>query len=401
MKQRSRWQAVLAVVVFLASPQGVRAQAPTGQALENLVAPIALYPDALVAQILPAATQPIQVVEAARAVANGQRPSQSIASQWNPSVQALVSYPTVLKMMNDKLDWTTQLGQAFVANQGAVMTAIQQVRHQAQAAGNLKTTEQQTVTMQGGGSTSTIIIEPANPQYIYVPQYNPVTILQPAPVSYGWGAPLMTFGVGFAAGAATAYACDWGHYGYGGGTVNVNDSYHYNQYNTYAPYNSNNANSYSRYNPTTGTSAHYNPSTGMHTGYNANTGTYGAYNSNTGKYTTYDPSSGSYNRDGNTGTYPPPSSTSDSYHPPSSSGSHSWDGSGGDAFHGMDGGGWGARDASSRGGGDGWGGGGDRGGGGWGGGGFGGGDRGGGGGGFGGGSGGGGFRGGGFGGRRR
>jgi len=393
MRQRLRWQAVLALVTFLASPQMTWAQAPTGQALNNLVAPIALYPDALVAQILPASTQPVQIVEAERAIQGGQRPSQSVASQWNPSVQALISYPTVLKMMNDKLSWTTQLGQAYAASPGSVMQAIQAVRHQAQAAGNLNTTPQQTVTVQGSGTTSTIIIEPANPQYIYVPQYNPVTILQPAPY-YGWAAPAMTFGIGFAAGAATAYACDWGHYWGGGGTVNVNNSYHYNQYNTYAPYDSNDRANYTHYNPTTGSQARYNPSTGTHGAYNANTGTYGSYNSKTGNYNTYNPNTGAYNHDGNTGNTNDWNRNSDAHT------TSSWNGSGGDAFHGLDGGGWGARDASDRGasswGGGGWGG--DRGGGGWGGGG-GGYDRGGGGGGgWGGGRGG--FRGGGFG-RRR
>src|SRR5262249_4300914 len=115
------------------------AQAPPSAAdLQKLVAPIALYPDALVAQVLPASTQPIQVVEAARALEAGGRPNDATASQWDPSVQALLSFPTVLKMMNDKIDWTTKLGQAVIADQGAVMGAIQTVRQKAHAAGNLK-----------------------------------------------------------------------------------------------------------------------------------------------------------------------------------------------------------------------------------------------------------------------
>src|SRR5262250_669166 len=127
----------LVLVAILAWPSPTVAQ-ESPESLQKLVAPIALYPDPLVAQILPASTQPAQVVEAARAVANGARPDQATASQWDPSIQALLSFPTVLKMMSDKLEWTTQLGQAVVANQGAVMGAIQQVRQQAQAAGNLK-----------------------------------------------------------------------------------------------------------------------------------------------------------------------------------------------------------------------------------------------------------------------
>jgi hypothetical protein len=412
------WHLAIALVVAFAcgrSPSPALSQSPPAgdPSRQKLVAPIALYPDALVAQILPASTQPLQVVEAARAVADGARPDEATASQWDPAVQALLSFPTVLKMMNDRLDWTTRLGQAVVANQGAVMAAIQEVRREAQAAGNLKSNQQQVVQTQG----STIIIEPASPQYIYVPQYNPVAILAPAPYYYTAYDPLITFGVGFAAGAATAYACDWGHYGYG--SVTVNNNYHYNY--------SNNYNTYHPYNASSGSYSAYHPQSGTYSGYNAKTGTYGAYNPATGKYGTYNPSTGAYNKNGTTGTYHPPSSSSgynanSAYHPSSSSGYHgsdsssSWGGqshsswgsgggSGGDAFHGVGGGGWGSQDASSRGassfggrssGGGGWGGGGggfggggfDRGGGGFGGGGF---DRGGG---FGG------FRGGGFGGRR-
>ena len=190
-------------------------------------------------------------------------------------------------MMSDRISWTTQLGQAVAANQSAVMAAIQQVRRQAQAAGNLQSNDKQVVSVQGTGDTSTIIIEPANPQVIYVPQYNPVAILAPPPPYYygnpGYG--LLTFGVGFAAGAATAYACNWGYYG-GYGSVTVNNYYHYNANNHYAA---------------------YHPNSGIYTGYNSKTGTYGAYNPATGKYGTYNPSTGAYNKNGQTGTWHPPS----------------------------------------------------------------------------------------------
>lgn len=197
--------------------------------LETLVAPIALYPDSLVAQILPASTYPVEIVEAARAVANGAKPAPSDLDQWDPSIQALTAVPTVLKMMNDRLSWTTQLGQAVAKDQGTVMAAIQSVRAKAKAAGNLQTNDKQVVLAQG----DTIVIQPANPQLIYVPQYDPVAILAPpppyyAPAPYG----LMGFGVGFAAGALTAYACNWGG-GYHGGTVVVNNSYNYNKVNTW------------------------------------------------------------------------------------------------------------------------------------------------------------------------
>src|SRR5262245_7657073 len=91
--------------------------APANQSqLEKLVAPIALYPDPLVAQILPASTYPVEVVEAARALASGSRPNKATASQWDPSLQSLLSYPTVLKMMSDRISWTTQLGQSVAAH---------------------------------------------------------------------------------------------------------------------------------------------------------------------------------------------------------------------------------------------------------------------------------------------
>jgi Protein of unknown function (DUF3300) len=293
---------------------------PTPAQLDKLVAPIALYPDPLVAQILPASTYPVEVIEAARALANGGRPSKATASQWDPSIQALLSYPTVLKMMSDKINWTTQLGQAVAANQSAVMAAIQKVRHEAQAAGNLKSNDRQVVNVEGTGDTSTIVIQPANPQVIYVPQYNPVAILSPPPPYY-YGNPygLLTFGLGFAAGAATAYACNWGGYYGGYGSLTVNNYYHYNQNNVYHAYNSATG-AHGVYNPNTGNSASYHPQSGTYTGYDAKTGTYGAYNPSTGKYGTYDPSTGAYNKNGTTGTWKPGQNTGSSeWHPRSAS----------------------------------------------------------------------------------
>jgi hypothetical protein len=325
---RSRHALSFSVIVLLAcgyalpSPaySQASAAAPDSAQLDKLVAPIALYPDPLVAQILPASTYPVQVVEAARGLANGGRPDRATASQWDPSIQALLSFPTVLKMMSDKINWTTQLGQAVAANQANVMGAIQRVRHEAQAAGNLTSNDKQVVSLEGSGDSSTIIIQPANPQYIYVPQYNPVAILSPPPIYFGnvpapaYG--LLTFGAGFAAGAATAYACNWG---YGDGSVTASNYYHYSPTDTYAAYHPTTG-TYSAYNPATGNSARYNPKTGTYTGYDAKTGTYGAYNPATGKYGTYDPSTGAYNKSGTTGTYKPGTSGSYSaWHPRESS----------------------------------------------------------------------------------
>src|SRR5262245_58279402 len=321
---RRAWQFTLLVLLASASGSSTAlsqtGSPPSSAQLDTLVAPIALYPDPLVAQILPASTYPVQVVEAARALSDGARPDEQTASQWNPSIQALLSYPTVLKMMSDKINWTTQLGQAVAANQGDVLAAVQRVRRQAQAAGNLTSNDKQVVTSQGSGDTSTIIIQPADAQYIYVPQYNPVAILAPAPAyAYGVAPPaygLMTFGVGYAAGAATAYACSWGS---SGSSVTVNNNYHYSSTNSYGA---------------------YHPTSGTYSGYDAKTGTYGAYNPETGKYATYNPSTGAYNRDGDTGTYDRnqatrDTATRDTYH--------------GDAFGDAGGGGWEAREASARG----------------------------------------------------
>lgn len=153
--------------------------------VDALLAPIALYPDDLLTQVLMASTYPLEVVEAARFVQ--QNPGLKGAAldaamqekTWDPSVESLTAFPQVLVMMNDKLDWTQQLGDAFLYNQGQVMDTVQTLRAKAQAAGNLQSTPQQKVLVQ----QQTIIIEPAQPQYVYVPVYNPTVVYGP------WWAP--------------------------------------------------------------------------------------------------------------------------------------------------------------------------------------------------------------------
>jgi len=150
----------------------------TAAQLDQLVAPIALYPDALVAQVLAAATFPDQVVEADRWVQANTNLSGTALAQaadqqsWDPSVKALVAFPSVLANMDKNLSWTSSLGDAYYNQQQDVMDAVQVMRQKAQSTGNLKTTQQQTVTSQG----STIVIQPANPQVVYVPAYNPWAI---------------------------------------------------------------------------------------------------------------------------------------------------------------------------------------------------------------------------------
>src|SRR3984885_7402898 len=145
------------------------------QELQQLVAPIALYPDALVAQILAAATYPAEIVEADRWMQKhtdlkGKKLADEVDKQsWDPSVKALAQFPSVLANMDKNLSWTSSLGDAYVNQQKDVMDAVQVMRGRAQKSGNLKSTPQENVAKQG----QTITIEPANPDVVYVPQYDP------------------------------------------------------------------------------------------------------------------------------------------------------------------------------------------------------------------------------------
>lgn len=150
-------------------PPGSAGPAFDSAQLDQLVGPIALYPDPLIAEILPAATFPSQIVMADRFVSEGGDPNQIPDQDWDPSVQALAHYPNVLKWMDDNLAWTTQLGQAFESQQADVMNTIQQLRAQAQNLGNLPSTPQESVLSDDNG----IEIEPTDPDQMYVPSYQP------------------------------------------------------------------------------------------------------------------------------------------------------------------------------------------------------------------------------------
>jgi hypothetical protein len=239
----------IALVLAVAGPLGAQAPAPApaqgGAAaapmpqdqLDSLLAPIALYPDQLLTQTLMASTYPLDVVEAARFVkANKDLKGDALdkallEKNWDPSVQSLAAFPQVLEMMNDKLDWTQQLGDAFLADQARVMQTVQNLRQKADAAGNLKSSEQQKVVKQ----EKTIIIEPAQPSTVYVPVYNPTVVYgtwwapmytpwywPPPPYYYGGAAivgGMIGFGVGLAIGANHWGWCgaNWGH-----NDINVN-----------------------------------------------------------------------------------------------------------------------------------------------------------------------------------
>lgn len=168
--------------------------------LDNLVAPIALYPDPLLAQVLLAATFPDQIDEAARFVRANQDPGVVDQEPWDVSVKAVAHYPTVMSMMADKLDWTTALGQAYVNQSSDVMTAVQRLRVEARSAGNLVTTPQQEIVEDGGY----IQIWPAQPQYIYVPVYDPALVYVRGGYFVG-----ISFGRAFFIGAWLNHDFDW------------------------------------------------------------------------------------------------------------------------------------------------------------------------------------------------
>jgi hypothetical protein len=173
--------------------------------LDNLVAPLALYPDALVALILPAATEPSDVVLAARFLNSQPRPESEIEAQpWIDSVKLLARYPTVIAWLDRELAWTKRIGEAFAQQPADVMTAIQRRRAQARASGALRTTSQHVVSE----VESNIVIVPARPDVIYVPVYDPFAVYVSAPIHRT--RVVISFGRAYSCGYWLAYGCDWG-----------------------------------------------------------------------------------------------------------------------------------------------------------------------------------------------
>ena len=211
--------------------------------LDAMLAPIALYPDALLTQILMASAYPLQVIAAARWLEQGDNKNlkgDALAKAleretWDPSVKSLAPFPQVIAMMNEKLEWMQQLGYAVATQQAAVLDSIQRLRRQAEQAGSLKTTEQQRVVER----EQVIVIEPATPETVYVPIYQPANVYGDWPYpdtppvylpppqeyypaayapGYVWGA-----GLAFAAGAAIVGGLwGWANPGWGSGSVNIN-----------------------------------------------------------------------------------------------------------------------------------------------------------------------------------
>src|SRR5438874_517857 len=198
-----------------ASQSGQQPQGPaagqTPQELQQLVAPIALYPDALIAQILAAATYPTEIVEADRwmqshADLKGKNLADEVDKQpWDPSIKALAQFPSVLENMDKNLSWTSSLGDAYANNPQDVTDAVQTMRQQAREAGNLNSNEQENVTDRDG----TIAIEPANPDVVYVPAYDPWLVYGAPIIAYPgwypvpgifWSGVGLSFGIGFGIG---------------------------------------------------------------------------------------------------------------------------------------------------------------------------------------------------------
>lgn len=278
--------------------------------LQQLLAPIALYPDALVAQILGSATFPDQVDAAAswlqqHSNLTGTALTQAVDTQpWDPSVKALTQFPSVLDNLAKNLSWTSTIGEAYHTQAADVMAAIQVLRAKAQAAGNLKSGSQITVVQQ---APQTIVIQPTNPQVVYVPQYNPTVVYGTPYVTPGYSTAavvttaVLAFGVGIAIGAAmnnswgySYWNCNW-H----GGAVVYHSSGYYGNSAWHGGYYGSTASAYGPYG-SAHASAGYNPSTGTYARGASASNAYGsqavgqAYNPNTGAYAATHQASNAY-----------------------------------------------------------------------------------------------------------
>src|SRR5271163_2528033 len=244
-----RLMAVICVVAIvpgdtLAELPSFQAQAPSASAkaqapptkvppdqLDSLVAPIALYPDPLLAQTLAASTYPLEIIQLQQwlekhPTLKDKALADAVAKEpWDPSVQALAGLPDLVKRLADDIQWTTDLGNAFLAQQNDLMEAVQRMRKKAQGTGNLKSNEQQKVETKVIESKSVIVVEQANPQVVYVPTYNPTVVYGPPvypyppiyypPPGYYAAGMAISFGIGVAMGAfwgggGWGYGCGWG-----------------------------------------------------------------------------------------------------------------------------------------------------------------------------------------------
>ena len=227
-----------------ASPQQQAAKIPPDQ-LDSLVAPIALYPDPMLAQTLAASTYPLELIQLQQWLTKNpglkdKALADAVAKQpWDPSIQALAGLPEVVQRLADDIQWTTDLGNAFLAQQSDVMDAVQRMRKKAQDTGNLKSTEQQKVETKVIESKSVIVVEQADPQVVYVPSYDPVVVYGPPvypyppiyypPAGYYAAGMAISFGVGVMMGAfwggGWGWGCGWG----GNNNININNNNNFNR----------------------------------------------------------------------------------------------------------------------------------------------------------------------------
>jgi hypothetical protein len=242
--QRRTLMTALAAALAIGASRGALAQDAAKpfkpEELDQMLAPIALYPDAVLAQTLMAASYPLEVVDAARwSKANPTLKGDAAVAavkdkSWDVSVKSLVAFPQILVQMSDHLDWMQKVGDAMIAQEQDVADSIQRLRAKAADAGNLPSGKEQTVTSQGSGADRTIVIAPANPEVVYVPTYDPNTVYgtwpypaypptyYPPPPGYGYGSALLRglmFGAGIAAAGAIFGGWNWGR---GNSYVNVN-----------------------------------------------------------------------------------------------------------------------------------------------------------------------------------
>jgi hypothetical protein len=238
-----------ALLLAQSQPQSTSATQPEAarippEQLDSLVAPIALYPDPMLAQVLAASTYPLEIIQLQQWLSKNpglkdKALADAVAKQpWDPSIQALAGLPEVVKRLADDLQWTTDLGNAFLAQQSDVMDAVQRMRKKAQEKGNLKSSEQQTVETKVVQNKTVIVIEQANPQVVYVPSYDPVVVYGPAiypyppiyypPPGYYAAGLAISFGVGVMMGAfwSGGWCCGAG---WGGNNITINNNNNFNR----------------------------------------------------------------------------------------------------------------------------------------------------------------------------
>src|SRR6266480_7510900 len=263
LAQQAQSQQAQSQVMTTTTPTTEEAPKLASGELDSLVAPIALYPDPLLAQTLAASTYPLEIIQLPQWMdrnknLQGNALADAVAKQpWDPSVQSLVEFPDVVQRMAGNVQWTTDLGNAFLAQQSDVMDAVQRMRAKAQGTGNLKTSAQQVVNTETVSSGKQVIeIQQANPDVVYVPSYDPVVVYGAAPPAYPYypytypgyvPGTALAWGAGIALGAAAwgawggggwGWNCGWGH---GNVDVNVNNKY-VNNYNKNVNKNFNQAN---------------------------------------------------------------------------------------------------------------------------------------------------------------